>query len=180
MVGLGFRFWLVSLAPKTFFGDHFDNIGMGVTAEEYGLLKVYSVPVEENPWRSRRASLSDYHFENVYICFRNVSNDMFVLQIDDVVVGQPPQFSVRSGYVKLDAIGDALPPGPDCSGTQHYGRMAVDEINGGLHICAESGWMYIPAGPASMSSISTQAATLPNMNTGTDTPITRSGLSLGE
>ena len=138
------------------------------------------VPVEDNPWRSRRASLSDYHYQNVFICFRNISNDEFVLQIDDILIGQPPQFSIRSGYMKLDTIGDSSPPGPDCAGAQHYGRMAVDEINGGLHVCAETGWMYIPAGPVSMSNTSTQGSISPDVNTDIDSSITRSELSIGE
>ncbi len=48
--GLAARLVLCEEATRTgYFNDHFDNVGMGVTAEEHGLLKVYSVPQEDNP-----------------------------------------------------------------------------------------------------------------------------------
>jgi len=50
LAGLGGRLWLTALAPRWgFWADHFDNIGMGLTAEQHGLLNVYSVPVQDNP-----------------------------------------------------------------------------------------------------------------------------------
>jgi len=50
LVGLGLRVWSNHMSTYWgFFGDHFDHIGVGVTAQQNGLLKVYSVPISENP-----------------------------------------------------------------------------------------------------------------------------------
>lgn len=50
VVGLAARLYLAELGTKWGYPwDHMDNIGMGATASQSGLLKVYSIPVEANP-----------------------------------------------------------------------------------------------------------------------------------
>ena len=50
VIGLLGRLWLTSLSARwAYVWDHFDNIGMGLTAEHYGLTKVYAVDPDKNP-----------------------------------------------------------------------------------------------------------------------------------
>lgn len=50
LAGLAVRAGLCALAPRwAYYVDHLDFIGMGQTAQQFGLLKVYSVPAKDNP-----------------------------------------------------------------------------------------------------------------------------------
>ncbi len=50
VIGIIGRLGLTSLSTTRwgFWSDHFDNIGMGLTAEQHGLTRVYAVPLEDN------------------------------------------------------------------------------------------------------------------------------------
>lgn len=48
--------------------------------------QVFSITAENTTWTARQLSLNAYAGQSVYIAFRNVSNDEFLLLIDDVVV----------------------------------------------------------------------------------------------
>lgn len=47
---------------------------------------LFSIPAENTAWTARTVSLSAYAGQTVYIGFRNLSNDMFLLLIDDIKV----------------------------------------------------------------------------------------------
>jgi len=47
---------------------------------------VFSIAAENTTWTSRQLSLSAYAGQSIYIAFRNNSNNMFLLLIDDIVV----------------------------------------------------------------------------------------------
>ncbi len=49
---------------------------------------LFSTTAENSTWTNRSVDLSAYAGQNVYIAFRNNSNDKFVLLIDDIVVEQ--------------------------------------------------------------------------------------------
>ena len=51
--------------------------------------QVYSIAAEMTTWQARSVSLSAFAGQNVYIGFRNMSNDEFLLLIDDIVVMTP-------------------------------------------------------------------------------------------
>ncbi len=48
--------------------------------------QIFSVPSESSTWTNHTVSLAAYAGQSVYIAFRNNSNDMFLLVIDDVEV----------------------------------------------------------------------------------------------
>ena len=60
LAGLGVRLFLCDLSTRWgYFQDHFDFIGMGITAREHGLFSIYTVPVEDNPVVHGRIYQSD-------------------------------------------------------------------------------------------------------------------------
>ena len=61
---------------------------------------------------------------------------------DSVGIGtNTPQSSLQvSGYVQLD-LTDGAPPAEDCDSADERGRMKVDNANGKLYICVDSGWI---------------------------------------
>ncbi len=58
-------------------------------------LPLFEVAVEVTPFVSHTVSLETYANQSVYICFRNVSDDMFVIQIDDVLVQRVASFDAN-------------------------------------------------------------------------------------
>lgn len=52
-----------------------------------------------------------------------------------------PEISVEGGYIKLDVTSGNLPPSEDCNDGKHNGRMVLDNVNGILYLCTESGWI---------------------------------------
>lgn len=48
--------------------------------------QVFSIVAENTTWTARQLSLNAYAGQSIYIAFRNVSNDEFLLLIDDIVV----------------------------------------------------------------------------------------------
>ncbi len=47
---------------------------------------VFSIPAEMTTWQERGVSLADYVGETIHIAFRNNSNDMFLLLVDNILV----------------------------------------------------------------------------------------------
>ena len=67
-----------------------------------------TVPAENSTWTPRSVSLAPYAGQNIFIAFRNNSNDQFLLMIDDVHVFNPSGFdalvsdvSFLSEYVQV-------------------------------------------------------------------------------
>jgi len=58
------------------------NIGNMVTNSDL----VFSVAAENTTWTDREVDLSGYNGQPIYIAFRNISNDKFLLLIDDIEV----------------------------------------------------------------------------------------------
>ncbi len=52
-------------------------------------VNLFSITKEDSIWKSRNVSLSAYSGQNVYIAFVNNSNDMFILDVDNIKVAQP-------------------------------------------------------------------------------------------
>lgn len=53
-----------------------------------------------------------------------------------------PQSTLQvNGYVQLALTSDAVPPTTDCDAVSELGRMIVDNVNGFLYICVDSGWV---------------------------------------
>lgn len=74
----GYEIRIMTTAPTGGNGD----IGNQVSAST----QVFSIPAENTVWTARTVSLTAYEGQNVYIGFRNNSNDQFVLVIDDILV----------------------------------------------------------------------------------------------
>lgn len=55
---------------------------------------LFSVSAENSAWTPRNVSLSAYAGQDVFIAFRNNSNDMFLLAIDDILVYQPDPYEI--------------------------------------------------------------------------------------
>lgn len=53
---------------------------------------LFSVAAENGSWTDRGVNLSTYNGQTVRIAFRNNSNDMFLLQVDDIQVVQLPSY----------------------------------------------------------------------------------------
>jgi hypothetical protein len=53
---------------------------------------VYSNAAESDSWTTRFVSLSAYDGEDIYVAFRIVSNDAFILAIDDVEISEAPDY----------------------------------------------------------------------------------------
>mgnify|MGYP002072192550 CR=1 FL=1 len=47
---------------------------------------IFSIPAELTSWQERGVSLADYVGETIHIAFRNNSNDMFLLLVDNILV----------------------------------------------------------------------------------------------
>ncbi|MEY3367863.1 MAG: hypothetical protein RI973_1018 [Bacteroidota bacterium] len=47
---------------------------------------IFSLPAEQTTWQQRGASLADYVGQTIHIAFRNNSNDMYLLLVDNIVV----------------------------------------------------------------------------------------------
>ena len=58
------------------------NIGNMLTNSDL----VFSVSAENSTWTDREVDLSGYAGQSVYVAFRNISNDQFLLLIDDIEV----------------------------------------------------------------------------------------------
>lgn len=71
----------IMVAPTTPTG------GAGVIGNQItNSTQVFSIAAENSSWTARQVSLSTYTGQSIYIGFRNISNDKFLLVIDDVVV----------------------------------------------------------------------------------------------
>lgn len=69
------------------------SIGNQVT----GSSVLFSVAAEQSVWTSHTVSLADYSGQQIYVGFRNNSNDKFVLLIDDVrVVSETPNLTAAA------------------------------------------------------------------------------------
>ncbi len=55
---------------------------------------LFSVPAENSMWTARNVNLSAYAGQDVFIAFRNNSNDKFLLAIDDIEIFQPDPFEI--------------------------------------------------------------------------------------
>ncbi len=55
---------------------------------------LFSVPAENSVWTARNVSLSAYAGQDVFIAFRNNSNDKFLLAIDDIEIFQPDPYEI--------------------------------------------------------------------------------------
>lgn len=63
---------------------------------------IYSIAAEATTWTSHTVSLASYAGQNVYIGFRNNSNDKFLLLIDDIKVEVPLLYDakvIRDGFL---------------------------------------------------------------------------------
>lgn len=78
----GYEVRIMTTAPTGGNGD----IGNQVSAST----QIFSIPAENTVWTARTVSLTAYAGQNVYIGFRNNSNDKFLLLIDDVLVEGTP------------------------------------------------------------------------------------------
>lgn len=58
----------------------------------------------------------------------------------DVELNEPTQFSIDSGYIKLDTSNGTAPPNSHCNVDAHDGRMFVDSASDTLYLCTQSGW----------------------------------------
>ncbi len=101
LAGLGVRLFLCDLSTRWgYFQDHFDNIGMGITAREHGLFSIYSVPVEDNPvvqGRVYQSDTGDYYGLDIQV--PRVANypplgvSLFWLQTELLSIVQPKPYA---------------------------------------------------------------------------------------
>jgi hypothetical protein len=71
--------------------------GTGVLGNQVtGSTQVFSTAAENNSWTTRTLSLNAYAGQAVYIAFRNISNDKFILVIDDVKVEVIPDHDAQT------------------------------------------------------------------------------------
>lgn len=68
------------------------NIGNMVTSSTV----LFSIPEENATWTNRKASLSAFAGQQVYIGFRNNSTDKFILLIDNVKVEVEPEYDAQT------------------------------------------------------------------------------------
>ncbi|MCF8219044.1 MAG: choice-of-anchor J domain-containing protein [Bacteroidales bacterium] len=61
---------------------------------------LFSTSAENSSWTSRTESLSAYAGQDVFIAFRNNSNDQFLLAVDDIEVYQPDPYEI--GVTSVD------------------------------------------------------------------------------
>lgn len=54
-----------------------------------------TIPAENDSWTQRALNLSAYAGDTIYIAFRNTSNNMFVLAIDNIVVATIPDYDLQ-------------------------------------------------------------------------------------
>jgi hypothetical protein len=77
-------------APDPAYPDGYEVRLSTTTPDVAGMTVVLAtIPAEAQVWTPRSADLSAYAGQNVYIGFRNNSNDQFLLAIDDIRVTDP-------------------------------------------------------------------------------------------
>lgn len=54
-----------------------------------------TIPAENETWTQRNVNLSAYAGQTIYVAFRNTSNDMFVLAIDNITVATIPNYDLQ-------------------------------------------------------------------------------------
>jgi hypothetical protein len=73
--------------------------------------QVFSISAENTVWTERQQDISSFAGQNIYVGFRNNSNDKFILVIDDIVVESSAlvkNVSTNTTYATLqDAVNDA-------------------------------------------------------------------------
>jgi Ca2+-binding RTX toxin-like protein len=100
-LGSGTQLQWRSLTPDAEYPDGYE-VRIGTSPTIAGLdTVVFSTPVENTTYTTRTVDLSAYDHQNVYLAFRNNSNDKFLLLVDDVVVTS-----------QLEDFGDAPAPYP--------------------------------------------------------------------
>jgi hypothetical protein len=58
--------------------------------------QVFSIAAENDSWTQRQINLTSFAGQDIYVAFRNISNDQFVLAIDNIVVGTIPDYDLRT------------------------------------------------------------------------------------
>ncbi len=100
----------------------------GDTALASFTVTLFSTNGENASWIDRGASLSTYAGQTVRIAFRNNSNDMFLLQVDDIQVIEAPQFD--AGITKINNYRYYQQGSIVLSGTlKNYGVTTINTIN---------------------------------------------------
>ncbi len=72
---------------------------------------IYDYITPDTSWRQFVYGLEDYAGDDIYVAFRNIATDMFVLKVDDVKIGQRP--TNDCAVEAIDTLSPYLDPGDE-------------------------------------------------------------------
>jgi hypothetical protein len=91
-------------APDASFPDGYEVLISTTGTSMADFTVVYTNTGEGAPFVSRALDVSSYAGSNIYVAFRNNSNDMFLLFVDDIVVAEYPNADVAGNDIDVDKV----------------------------------------------------------------------------